>query len=59
MESTEVFASGASCVNDEAAPAGPMLLFGALALFALLPVLMLRSLHGERVRASFEAAPGA
>ena len=128
METTKVFASGATCVNDEAAPAGPitaigriwvflgavgvavaflrrvpwalpamtglnylalgglvafglgsnalwseavraagapaaaamlgpMALFVALAVSALPLILMLRSLHGSRVRASFEAAP--
>ena len=30
MESTEVFASGASCVNDEAAPAGPVVAIGRI-----------------------------
>ena len=30
MESTEVFASGASCVNDEAAPAGPVIVIGRI-----------------------------
>ncbi len=42
-----------------AAMIGPLVLFVALALFALPLILMLRSLHGSRVLASFEAAPGA
>lgn len=42
-----------------AAMAGPMALFVGLALFALPLILMIRSLHGSRVRASFEAAPRA
>ncbi len=46
-------------VPPAAAMAGPMTLFAALALFALPLILMLRSLHGSRVRASFEAAPRA
>ena len=42
-----------------AAMAGPMALFAALAVFALPLILMLRSLHGSRVRAGFKAAPRA
>ncbi len=42
-----------------AAMVGPMVLVVVLALFALPLILMIRSLHGSRVRASFEAAPRA
>ena len=37
--------------------AGPMARLVVLALFALPLILMIRSLHGSRVCASFEAAP--
>ena len=50
-------AGGLSIYLHAAAMLGPIALFVALAVSALPLILMLRSLHGSRVRASFEAAP--
>ena len=59
LGSNALWSEGVRAAGAPAAAAmlGPMALFVALAVSALPLILMLRSLHGSRVRASFEAAP--